>query len=334
MKFSKNLHLITFNYLFHKITYDDAMSRYGSDKPDDRFGLELIEVSDIFKNEDFNVFKSASEPGNRLAVIKVENANLSRKQIDEYTKLVCNYGAKGLAYIKFNNCNDMDNGLSSPIIKFLSKDCIKTLMNSLKVSDGDILFFGAGKKEIVNSSLGALRLAIAKDLNLINKKWSALWVVDFPMFEYDQGDARWYSLHHPFTSPKVENLEEFDNTDIAKLTSDAYDLVINGQEIGGGSIRIHDSKIQQKVFKILGISDNEATEKFGFLLDALSFGAPPHGGIALGIDRLISMLTNSESIRDVIAFPKTQRAQDLMTESPSKVSPEQIQELGLRYFEE
>ncbi len=323
-----------FQLPFHKITYDDAMSRYGSDKPDDRFGLELIEVSDIFKNEDFNVFKSASEPGNRLAVIKVENANLSRKQIDEYTKLVCNYGAKGLAYIKFNNCNDMDNGLSSPIIKFLSKDCIKTLMNSLKVSDGDILFFGAGKNEIVNASLGALRLAIAKDLNLINKKWSALWVVDFPMFEYDQADARWYSLHHPFTSPKVENLEDFEKTDIAKVKSDAYDLVINGQEIGGGSIRIHDSKIQKKVFKILGISDNEANEKFGFLLDALSFGAPPHGGIALGIDRLISMLTNSESIRDVIAFPKTQRAQDLMTESPSKVSPEQIQELGLRYFEE
>ena len=323
-----------FQLPFHKITYDDAMSRYGSDKPDDRFGLELIEVSDIFKNEDFNVFKSASEPGNRLAVIKVENANLSRKQIDEYTKLVSNYGAKGLAYIKFNNCNDMDNGLSSPIIKFLSKDCIKTLMNSLKVSDGDILFFGAGKNEIVNASLGALRLAIAKDLNLINKKWSALWVVDFPMFEYDQGDARWYSLHHPFTSPKVENLEDFEKTDIAKVKSDAYDLVINGQEIGGGSIRIHDSKIQKKVFKILGISDNEANEKFGFLIDALSFGAPPHGGIALGIDRLISMLTNSESIRDVIAFPKTQRAQDLMTESPSKVSPEQIQELGLRYFEE
>lgn len=323
-----------FQLPFHKITYDDAMSRYGSDKPDDRFGLELIEVSDIFKNEDFNVFKSASEPGNRLAVIKVENANLSRKQIDEYTKLVSNYGAKGLAYIKFNDCNDMDNGLSSPIIKFLSKDCIKTLVNSLKVSDGDILFFGAGKNEIVNASLGALRLAIAKDLNLINKKWSALWVVDFPMFEYDQGDARWYSLHHPFTSPKVENLEDFEKTDIAKVKSDAYDLVINGQEIGGGSIRIHDSKIQKKVFKILGISDNEANEKFGFLLDALSFGAPPHGGIALGIDRLISMLTNSESIRDVIAFPKTQRAQDLMTESPSKVSPEQIQELGLRYFEE
>ena len=323
-----------FKLPFHKITYEDAMSRYGSDKPDDRFGLELIEVSDIFKNEDFNVFKSASEIGNRLAVIKVENANLSRKQIDEYTKLVANYGAKGLAYIKFNNCNDMDNGLSSPIIKFLSKDCIKALMNSLKVSDGDILFFGAGKKEIVNSSLGALRLAIAKDLNLFNKTWSALWVIDFPMFEYDQGDARWYSLHHPFTSPKVENLEDFENTDIAKITSDAYDLVINGQEIGGGSIRIHDSKIQQKVFKILGISDNEATEKFGFLLDALSFGAPPHGGIALGIDRLISMLTNSESIRDVIAFPKTQRAQDLMTESPSEVSPEQIQELGLKYFEQ
>lgn len=323
-----------FQLPFPKITYDDAMSRYGSDKPDNRFGLELIEVSDIFKNEDFNVFKSASEPGNRLAVIKVENAILSRKQIDEYTKLVANYGAKGLAYIKINNCNDLDDGLSSPIIKFLSKDCLKTLLSSLKVSDGDILFFGAGKSEIVNSSLGALRLAIAKDLNLINKKWSALWVIDFPMFEYDQGDSRWYSLHHPFTSPKVENFEDFDNTDIAKLTSDAYDLVINGQEIGGGSIRIHDSKIQQKVFKILGISDNEATEKFGFLLDALSFGAPPHGGIALGIDRLISMLTNSESIRDVIAFPKTQRVQDLMTESPSEVSKEQIQELGLRYFEE
>ena len=310
------------------------MSRFGSDKPDDRFGLELIEVSDIFKNEDFNVFKTASEPGNRLAVIKVENANLSRKQIDEYTKLVSNYGAKGLAYIKINDCNDLDNGLSSPIIKFLSKDCLKTLMNTLKVSDGDILFFGAGQKEIVNASLGALRLAIAKDLNLINKKWSALWVIDFPMFEYDQGDSRWYSLHHPFTSPKAENLDDFDNTDIAKVKSDAYDLVINGQEIGGGSIRIHDSKIQQKVFKTLGISDNEATEKFGFLLDALSFGAPPHGGIALGIDRLISMLTNSESIRDVIAFPKTQRAQDLMTASPSEVSLEQIQELGLRYFEE
>ena len=330
----KEFALHDFQLPFHKITYNDAMSRFGSDKPDDRFGLELIEVSDIFKNEDFNVFKSASEPENRLAVIKVENANLSRKQIDEYTKLVSNYGAKGLAYIKFNNCNDIDNGLSSPIIKFLSKDCLKTLMNSLKVSDGDILFFGAGKKEIVNASLGALRLAIAKDLNLINKKWSALWVIDFPMFEYDQRDTRWYSLHHPFTSPKVKTLEDFENTNVAKVTSDAYDLVINGQEIGGGSIRIHDSKIQQKVFKILGISDNEANEKFGFLLDALSFGAPPHGGIALGIDRLISMLTNSESIRDVIAFPKTQRAQDLMTESPSEVSPEQIQELGLRYFEE
>ena len=283
----KEFALHDFQLPFHKITYNDAMSRFGSDKPDDRFGLELIEVSDIFKNEDFNVFKSASEPENRLAVIKVENANLSRKQIDEYTKLVSNYGAKGLAYIKFNNCNDIDNGLSSPIIKFLSKDCLKTLMNSLKVSDGDILFFGAGKKEIVNASLGALRLAIAKDLNLINKKWSALWVIDFPMFEYDQRDTRWYSLHHPFTSPKVKTLEDFENTNVAKVTSDAYDLVINGQEIGGGSIRIHDSKIQQKVFKILGISDNEANEKFGFLLDALSFGAPPHGGIALGIDRLI-----------------------------------------------
>ena len=325
---------------FKVLTYKEAIENFGTDKPDLRINLSLCEISEIVKNIEFKIFADAARSGGKVSVLRVPGGEkLTRKEIDDLTEYVKIFGAKGLAWIKINDLSQGRNGLQSPIVKNIDEKALNQILEKTKVRTGDILFFGAGSQKVVNDSLGALITKIghsdfAKENNLFEAGWKPLWVIDFPMFEFDQGDSRWYSLHHPFTSPKAENLDDFDNTDIAEVKSDAYDLVINGQEIGGGSIRIHDSKIQQKVFKTLGISDNEATEKFGFLLDALSFGAPPHGGIALGIDRLISMLTNSESIRDVIAFPKTQRAQDLMTASPSEVSSEQIQELGLRYFEE
>lgn len=315
---------------FPRMTWHEAMSRFGSDKPDLRNPLELIDVADLMTDVEFKVFSGpAKDAKGRVAALKVPGGNdkLSRKQIDDYTNFVGIYGARGLAYIKCNDITDLAEGLQSPIVKFLPEDVRSAIIERVQAQNGDLIFFGADKATVVNESLGALRNKLGADLDLHQAEWAPLWVVDFPMFEEDT-DGSLTALHHPFTSPSVDSSALLDNP--AQALSRAYDMVLNGTELGGGSIRIHEEQMQSAVFKVLGIGEDEAREKFGFLLDALSFGAPPHGGIAFGLDRLVMLMTGAGSIRDVIAFPKTQTAQCLMTDAPGMADKKQLKELHIR----
>ncbi|MEM1142209.1 MAG: aspartate--tRNA ligase [Pseudomonadota bacterium] len=316
---------------FPYMPYAEAMERFGSDKPDLRIPYELISIDDLMQRVDFKVFRGpADDPLGRVAALKIPGgAKISRKEIDDYTRYIGNYGARGLAWIKVNDLSAGVDGLQSPILKFMGADVVSELMQRLEAENGDIVFFGADRRKVVNESLGALRLKVATDLNRVGSGWAPLWVVDFPMFE--EVDDAWTPLHHPFTAPAcdVRTLRE----QPGRALSRAYDMVLNGTELGGGSIRIHDRETQEAVFDILGIEPDEAREKFGFLLDALKYGAPPHGGVAFGLDRLVMLMTEASSIRDVIAFPKTQTAACVMTEAPGKVSSEQLRELHIRLRE-
>jgi len=315
---------------FPRMAYSEAMHRFGSDKPDLRIPLELVEVKDLMAKVDFKVFSGpANDPNGRVAGLKVPGGNdkLTRKQIDAYTKFVSIYGAKGLAYIKVNDKADIENGLQSPIVKFLPNDVRAALLERLEAENGDLIFFGSDSSKVVSEALGALRCKLGEDLDLYTCEWAPLWVVDFPMFE-TLSDGSLTPLHHPFTAPSCTPAELAENP--AEALSCAYDMVLNGTELGGGSIRIHDQSMQQTVFEILGIEEAEQQEKFGFLLDALKYGAPPHGGLAFGLDRLIMLMTGTSSIRDVIAFPKTQSAACVMTDAPGNVSAVQLRELSIR----
>ena len=314
---------------FPRISYSDAIRLYGSDKPDLRINLTLVDVADLMKSAEFKVFSGpANDPDSRVVALRVPNGvSLTRKVIDDYTDFVGRFGARGLAWIKVNDLVAGVAGLQSPILKFMDAEIIKKLLSKLSVETGDIIFFGADKSKVVNESMGALRIKVAEDLNLVASGWAPLWVVDFPMFELDS-DGQLTSLHHPFTAPTL-NVGEL-REDPTRALSRAYDMVLNGTELGGGSIRIHDAEMQSAVLKLLGIDDTEAREKFGFLLEALSYGCPPHGGIAFGFDRLIMLMTGSSSIRDVIAFPKTQSASCPLTDAPGNVSARQLRELSIR----
>ena len=314
-----------------RMTYSEAMLKYGSDKPDLRIPLVLTELTDVMKEVEFKVFREATQkPGKRVAALCVpQGGELSRKEIDDYTSFVGIYGAKGLAYIKVNAIEKGLEGLQSPILKFLPENVVKIILERTAANDGDLIFFGADKSKIVNESLGALRVKIGQDLGFIEPGWKPLWVVDFPMFERDEDENRWQALHHPFTSP-ADGHEDLLEADPGQALSKAFDMILNGSEIGGGSVRIHRQDIQMKVFRALNIETNEAQEKFGFLLEALQYGAPPHGGIAFGLDRVVTIMAGEESIRDVIAFPKTQRTQCLLTQAPSLVDEKQLQELHIR----
>ncbi len=316
---------------FPRMTYAEAMNRYGSDKPDLRIDLELVEVADVLTDVDFKVFSGpAKDPNSRVTALRVpKGSELTRKQIDEYTKYVAIYGARGLAYIKVNEKALGREGLQSPIVKFIPDEALAVILDRTGAEDGDLIFFGADKAKVVNEALGALRVKVAQDMGLVNRGWQPLWVVDFPMFEYDDDAQRWTALHHPFTSPNTDDPQELlDNP--GESLSRAYDMVLNGTELGGGSARIHSQAMQESVFQLLGISDEEARDKFGFLLEALKYGCPPHAGIAFGLDRLVMLMTGSSSIREVMAFPKTQSAACLLTSAPSAVSAAQLKELGIK----
>jgi len=314
-----------------RLTYAEAIRRYGSDKPDLRIELELVDVADLVAGCDFKVFAGpAADPEGRVAALRVpRGGTLTRKQIDDYTAFVARYGAKGLAYVKVNEIAKGRDGLQSPILKFLPDAAVSGILERTAAEDGDLIFFGADTAKIVSDALGALRLKVGQDQGLVAAGWRALWVVDFPMFEWDAEAKRWAAMHHPFTSPA--------NLDPAALAAapgealaKAYDIVLNGSEIGGGSVRIHSQELQSTVFELLGISPDEAQHKFGFLLDALKFGAPPHGGIAFGLDRLAMLMAGADSIRDVIAFPKTQTAACPLTDAPTEVTEAQLKELNIR----
>jgi len=317
---------------FPRMTYAEAMRDYGSDKPDLRVRLKLTELTEVMKGVDFKVFRAAADLADgRVAALRVPGGGkLSRGEIDIYTQFVGIYGAKGLAYIKVNDKTKLnEEGLQSPIVKFLGADVLAKIIERTQAENGDLIFFGADRAKVVNDALGALRSKIGHEHNFADAGWRPVWVVDFPMFEFDDEEKRWVALHHPFTSPKDEHLQYLDS-DPGKCLAKAYDLALNGWEIGGGSVRIHREEVQSKVFRALAIGPEEARAKFGFLLDALQYGAPPHGGIAFGLDRVVTMMAGAESIRDVIAFPKTQRAQCLMTEAPSTVDEKQLRELHIR----
>jgi aspartyl-tRNA synthetase len=313
---------------FEVIEWHDAIERYGCDKPDLRIPLQLVEIADLVKDEEFKVFSEpAKKEGSRVVALKVPNGNsLTRGQIDDYTKFVSKLGAKGLAYIKINDVKDLENGIQSPILKFLNKETISKIMETLEVKTDDILFFGAGTEAAVNLSMSSLIKKIGEDLNLYISKWAPCWVVNFPMFEINK-EGSLTPLHHPFTLPKCSKKDILNNPD--KAIAHAYDVVLNGYEIGGGSLRIYDKSMQETIFSILNISKEEANNKFGFLLKALSTGCPPHGGIAFGLDRIVMLVTDTTNIRDVIAFPKTQSAACLLTDAPSKVEKEQLDELKI-----
>jgi aspartyl-tRNA synthetase len=316
---------------FPRLTFAEAMRRYGSDKPDLRIALELADVADLVKDCDFKVFSGpAKDPKGRVAALRVPaGAALPRSAIDGYTEFVGRYGAKGLAYVKVNERARGREGLQSPIIKFLSDAAIAGILERTSAADGDLVFFGADTAKVVCDALGALRLKVGQDLKLVQPGWQPLWVVDFPMFEWDADDRRWVAMHHPFTSPKIDDPAAL-RADPEKALAKAYDLVLNGSEIGGGSVRIHRQEMQSTVFDLLGIDAEEATRKFGFLLDALRFGAPPHGGIAFGVDRLAMLMAGADSIREVIAFPKTQTAADPLTDAPTEIGEAQLRELHIR----
>ncbi|MCY4276089.1 MAG: aspartate--tRNA ligase [Gammaproteobacteria bacterium] len=318
---------------FPKLSYQESLLRFGTDRPDLRIELELTELTDVMKAVEFKVFSNpANNPDGRVAALAVSNgSNITRSQIDGYTEFVAKYGAGGLAYIKINDISQGREGLQSPILKFLPDDVLTEIITRTGVQAGDILFFGADTRMVVNDSLAALRAKIAMDLGLVdaNTPWRPLWVVDFPLVEWDADQKRWHSLHHPFTAPQCEYLDSLNSYPGAVL-SRAYDLVLNGTEIGGGSVRIHRPELQQQIFDLLGIGPEDAEQKFGFLLESFKYGAPPHGGIAFGLDRLVAMICGVDSIRDVIAFPKTQRASCILTEAPGLVDRAQLNELGLR----
>ena len=322
---------VTMPATFPVMSWAEAMLLYGSDKPDLRVPLKFTELTDVMKSVDFKVFSaSANAVGGRVAGLLVpRGGELTRGEIDAYTEFVGIYGAKGLAWIKFNEIAKGREGMQSPIVKNLSDAALKEIVERSGAKDGDLMFFGAGKAKVVNDALGALRVKVGHEKGHMEPGWRPLWIVDFPMFEYDEEEKRWVALHHPFTSPK-DGHEAFIDTDPAKAIAKAYDMVLNGWEIGGGSVRIHREEVQSKVFRALAIGEEEAQLKFGFLLDALKYGAPPHGGIAFGLDRVVTLMTGAESIRDVIAFPKTQRAQCLLTRAPSPVDEKQLRELHIR----
>ena len=316
---------------FPRMTYGEAMARFGSDKPDLRVTLEFTDFTDVMKSVDFKVFAGPANSGGRVAGLLIPGGGaLTRGEIDEYTKFVGIYGARGLAWIKFNEVAKGREGLQSPIVKNLSDAALAAIVERSGAKDGDLMFFGADKAKVVNDAIGALRVKIGHEKGHLNgADWMPVWVTDFPMFEYDEDDKRWTACHHPFTAPKDDHVDLLD-TDPGQCLAKAYDIALNGWEIGGGSVRIHRAEVQEKVFRALNIDDEEARIKFGFLLDALKFGAPPHGGLAFGLDRVVTLMTGAESIRDVIAFPKTQRAQCLLTDAPGDVDERQLRDLHIR----
>ncbi|HEX7403210.1 MAG TPA: aspartate--tRNA ligase, partial [Usitatibacter sp.] len=318
---------------FPRLTYAEATSRYGSDKPDLRVKLELTELTDIVRYAGFKVFKSAAElKDGRVAALRIPGGNeqFTRKELDDLAPFVAIYGAKGLAYIRVNDPSKLnEEGLQSPIVKFLSPEILAKVIERTQAKAGDLIFFGADRRKIVNDALGALRMKVGHEKGHAEAGWRPVWVVDFPAYEYDEDGKRWLAAHHPFTAPKDEHVQYMES-DPGKVLAKAYDIALNGWEIGGGSVRIHRSEVQAKQFRALGIGEEEQRAKFGFLLDALAYGAPPHGGIAFGFDRMVALMAGVDQIRDVIAFPKTQRGQDLMVEAPTPVTEKQLRELHIK----
>ena len=332
IKIFKEIMNVNIDFPIQRISYSESMDRFGSDRPDLRIPFEIKNISNVLKDCGFKVFSEpASKSGSKVSALCIpSNGKLSRKDIDGYTDFATSKGSQGLAYIKCNDVSDIDNGLQSPIIKFLDAKIIQEILNSVNASNGDIIFFSAGKEDLVNAVLGTLRIKIAEDKDLINDSWEFVWVTDFPMFEHDIETKKWKCLHHPFTMPIFSNDSDILNAP-ENLLSHSYDLVLNGTELGGGSIRINNIDIQSSVFKVLGLSDDEIKNQFGFFVDAMKYGCPPHGGIAFGLDRIIMLMTKSNSIREVIAFPKTQTASCSLTGAPSSISKSQISDLGLKH---
>jgi len=330
----KDILKVNISLPIQKVSYSEAMERFGSDRPDMRISYEIKNISEIVKDSEFKVFSMpATEQGHKVSAMCIpSDAKLSRKDIDTYTDIAVSLGSQGLAYIKCNDVDDIENGLQSPIIKFLDKQIVKRILENVNASNGDIIFFSAGQEKLVNNILGTLRCKIAEDKNLLNDEWKFLWVTDFPMFEHDKETKKWKCLHHPFTKPVYKNIEDI-NSKPDTLLSESYDLVLNGTELGGGSIRINDINVQNEVFKVLGLSEKEIDSQFGFFVNSMKYGCPPHGGIAFGLDRIIMLLTNSSSIRETIAFPKTQTASCSLTNAPANIDKEQMNELGLKHTE-